>query len=195
MKRKQGIPIWLSLLFLGVMLMVPRGEELAMASPAPQGGKSVTLTLTSPAFAPGKPIPARYSCEGLDLSPPLRWSQPPSGTRSLVLICEDPDAPTGTWVHWVLFNLSPSLRELPEGVPPLKVVLEKAHQGKNDFGRLGYGGPCPPPGKPHRYFFRLYALDTQIQLPPGTEKPELLRAMEDHILAEGELMGIYQRKR
>jgi len=166
-----------------------------MASPAPQGGKSVTLTLTSPAFAPGKPIPARYSCEGLDLSPPLRWSQPPSGTRSLVLICEDPDAPTGTWVHWVLFNLSPSLRELPEGVPPLKVVLEKARQGKNDFGRLGYGGPCPPPGKPHRYFFRLYALDTQIQLPPGTEKPELLRAMEDHILAEGELMGIYQRKR
>jgi Raf kinase inhibitor-like YbhB/YbcL family protein len=152
------------------------------------------IEITSAAFAEGEPIPPKHTCDGRDLSPPLHWSKVPPGTRSLALIVDDPDAPAGTWVHWVLYGLSPELSGLPDGVGKSQYVLNGARQGLNDFKRLGYGGPCPPPGKPHRYFFKLYALDAGMALEPGVTKKELLQAMEGHVIGEGRLMGTYQRK-
>jgi len=154
----------------------------------------MSIQLTSSAFAEGKPIPAKYTCDGGDVSPPLKWSAVPDGTKSLALISDDPDAPVGTWVHWVVYNIPPDTTELAEGVPKSEVLTNGATQGMTDFKRIGYGGPCPPRGGPHRYFFKLYALDTALNLKPGAAKQELLRAMEGHILAEGRLMGTYQRR-
>lgn len=153
----------------------------------------MTLRFTSPAFTDGSPIPRKHTCDAEDLSPPLAWTGLPAGVRSLALICDDPDAPAGTWVHWVLYNLPATTAGLPEGVPAAERA-QGALQGRNDFGRLGYGGPCPPRGKPHRYFFKLYALDTELGLKPGAAKADVVRATQGHILAEGQLMGTYQRK-
>jgi Raf kinase inhibitor-like YbhB/YbcL family protein len=151
----------------------------------------MSIELTSAAFQPGATIPKQYTGDGADHSPPLRWSEPPAGTKSLALICDDPDAPRGTWVHWVLFNLPGQTRELAEGVPMTETLGNGAEQGKNDFGKIGYGGPAPPKGKPHRYFFKLYALDGSVDLPAGATKAQLVEAMKGHILAEGQLMGHY----
>ncbi len=153
----------------------------------------MAFELKSTAFENGGFIPKKYTCDGPDVSPPLSWTDPPEETRSLALICDDPDAPMGTWVHWVLFGVPPEIRELPEGVPTEKTLPWGGKQGRNDFGRIGYGGPCPPRGPAHRYFFRLYALDIEPDLSPGATKRELLRAIEGHILAETELMGRYGR--
>lgn len=153
----------------------------------------MSIELTSTAFQQGATIPKQYTGDGADRSPSLRWSEPPSGTKSLALICDDPDAPRGTWVHWVLFNLPAQTRELKEGVPTTETLGDGAKQGKNDFGDIGYGGPAPPKGKPHRYFFKLYALDAAVDLPPGATKAQLLDAMKGRILAEGQLMGKYGR--
>jgi Raf kinase inhibitor-like YbhB/YbcL family protein len=153
----------------------------------------MSIELTSSAFTQGSTIPRRYTGDGEDVSPPLRWSDPPEGTRSLALICEDPDAPKGTWTHWVLFDLPAQARELKEGVPAKEGLADGARQGKNDFGKIGYGGPAPPRGKPHRYFFKLYALDAAPGLAAGATRAELLAAMKGHVLAEGELMGLYGR--
>jgi len=153
----------------------------------------MALKVESPAFSPGGDIPRQHTCDGPDLSPPLRWSEPPAGTQSLALICDDPDAPAGTWVHWVLYRIPASARGLPEGVPKRETLADGSRQGRNDFGKVGYGGPCPPRGPKHRYFFKLYALDTVLDLPPGATKAELLKAMEGHVLAQGELMGRYGR--
>jgi Raf kinase inhibitor-like YbhB/YbcL family protein len=151
------------------------------------------LELTSTAFREGETIPKQYTGDGKNVSPPLRWSEPPQGTNGFALICDDPDAPRGTWVHWVLYNLPADQRELAEAVPAQDVVGGGARQGKNDFGKLGYGGPAPPPGKPHRYYFKLYALDKLPDLAPGATKEQLVAAMKGHILAEGQLMGRYGR--
>jgi Raf kinase inhibitor-like YbhB/YbcL family protein len=151
------------------------------------------MQLTSPAFQEGQPIPKQYTGDGKDVSPPLRWDGVPGGTQSLALICDDPDAPRGTWVHWVLFNLPADARELPEAVPAKGVGPQGSRQGTNDFRKLGYGGPAPPPGKPHRYFFKLYALDTVLDLKEGATKQDLVKAMEGHVLAEGQLMGKFGR--
>ena len=151
------------------------------------------MTITSSAFRPGQPIPGKYTCEGEDVSPPLQWSDLPAGAKSLSLISDDPDAPVGTWVHWVVYELPLTTRELTEKVSTSQILPDGAKQGRNDFKRVGYGGPCPPPGKPHRYYFKLYALDTDLGLKPGATKQDLLRAMEGHILAEAQLMGTYQR--
>ena len=148
--------------------------------------------LTSTAFTPGEPIPRKYTCDGEDISPPLRWSDPPQNTRSFALIADDPDAPMGTWVHWVLYNLPAETRTLPEAVPPDADLPDGSRHGKNGWPRLGYGGPCPPSGT-HRYFFKLYALDTVLELAAGASKKQLLRAMEGHILGQAELMGLYTR--
>jgi len=153
----------------------------------------VTIQLTSSAFADGAAIPAKYTCDGDDISPPLKWRGVPEGTKSLALVCDDPDAPIGTFVHWVLYSIPPSVTELSEGVPAMGVIPNGAAQGTNDFKRLGYGGPCPPPGGAHRYFFKLYALDAELDLKPGAMKKDLVKAMEGHVLAEGQLMGTYQR--
>ena len=153
----------------------------------------MTLELASPAFEDDETIPSKFTCDGGDISPPLEWSGVPEGTKSLALICDDPDAPMGTWVHWVLYGLPADTTLLPEGVPTDEAVENGALQGKNDFKRIGYGGPCPPPGKPHRYFFKLYAVDSELDLKPGATKKDLVRAMKGHVLAEGRLVGRYKR--
>ena len=152
------------------------------------------MQLTSTAFKQGEPIPVQYTCDGKDISPPVKWSGAPTGTKSLVLIADDPDAPVGTWVHWVVYDLPPGTTELAEDISKSQYISGGAKQGLNDFKHLGYGGPCPPRGKAHRYFFKLYALDTQLDLKPGATKSEVERAMQNHVLAEGQLMGTYQRK-
>ena len=152
-----------------------------------------TLKLTSTAFEPNGVIPQKYTCEGKDESPPLRWSGFPSGTKSFALICDDPDAPVGTWVHWVVYDIPPEAQELAEGLPKTETLPNGVKQGITDFRRVGYGGPCPPPGSFHRYFFKLYALDTKPNLPPKQTKQQLLKAMEGHILAQVERIGHYKR--
>jgi Raf kinase inhibitor-like YbhB/YbcL family protein len=153
----------------------------------------MTFTLTSPSFGDGEPMHLRHTGDGVNVSPPLAWDGVPAGTRSLALICDDPDAPRKVWVHWVLYGLPPTLTELPEGVPTDPTLPDGSKQGTTDFGTVGYGGPAPPKGSPHRYFFKLYALDVTPPLPAGATKADLVKAMEGHVLAEAELMGTYQR--
>jgi len=153
----------------------------------------MTLTLESTAFRKGEDIPKKYTCDGEDISPALKWREMPPGTKSLVLIADDPDAPVGTWVHWVVHDLRPDSRELPEDTVKSEEVPGGGKQGINDFRKVGYGGPCPPPGKSHRYFFKLYALDTVLGLKPRVTKAGVERAMHGHILAQAELMGRYKR--
>jgi hypothetical protein len=154
---------------------------------------TMKIELTTTAFVQGQPIPSRHAYEHQDLSPALQWSGVPSATKSLALICDDPDAPMGTWVHWVLYDLPPTTTGLPEGLPKTPELASGAKQGVNDYQKIGYGGPCPPPGKAHRYFFKLYALDVKPDLKPELTKKDLLKAMEGHVIAEGQLMGTYQR--
>jgi Raf kinase inhibitor-like YbhB/YbcL family protein len=151
------------------------------------------LTITSAAFSYGGEVPKKFTCDGLDVSPPLQWSDAPARTGSFALIVDDPDAPVGTWVHWVLYNLPAETRALQENVPKQENLRDGSHQGRNDFRRTGYGGPCPPPGSAHRYFFKLYALDSKLDLKPGATKAQLEAVMNGHILAHGELMGKYKR--
>jgi Raf kinase inhibitor-like YbhB/YbcL family protein len=152
-----------------------------------------TMNLSSTSFQDGSRIPAKYTCSGANISPQLAWSAPPAATVSLALIVTDPDAPRGTWVHWVLYNLPAGTRALPEGLPALGQLPDGALQGRNDFGNLGYGGPCPPPGSPHHYIFTLYALDAKLNLPVGATRAQVEAAMQGHILASGRLIGLFQR--
>ncbi len=156
--------------------------------------RQTTMQLSSTAFQEGAPIPAKYTCDDRNVSPPLKWTGVPPGAKSLALIADDPDAPGGTWVHWVLYDLPPNTSEIPEAAPKGQYLPGGARQGLNDFKHLGYGGPCPPPGKPHRYYFTLYALDSSLELKPGAARKELENAMGKHILAQAQLMGTYQRK-
>lgn len=149
--------------------------------------------LTSPSWREGEHIPARHTCDGQDLSPPLSWTEPPTGTQSLTLISDDPDAPGKTWVHWVVYNLPAARRELPEGFSTKAQLPDGTRQGTTDFGRTGYGGPCPPSGT-HRYFFTLYALDTILNVAPGATKVQVEAAMKGHVLSHAQLMGTYRRK-
>jgi Raf kinase inhibitor-like YbhB/YbcL family protein len=157
-----------------------------------RGGANMAITITSTAFTEGGMIPRDYTCDGRDISPPLAWTGAPEGTKSLAIICDDPDAPVGTWVHWVLFNIPATANELPQSIPPDKLLEDGSRHGINDFRKFGYGGPCPPGGT-HRYYFKIYALDTEFTQEPGLTKAELLKAMEGHVLAEGQLMGRYKR--
>jgi Raf kinase inhibitor-like YbhB/YbcL family protein len=183
-----------SLAAAAIALLLP-GNGIAPGEEPQKGETFAPITVTSAAFSQGGSIPAKYTCDGSDMPPPLKWAGAPAGTKSFALICDDPDAPAGTWVHWVLFNLRAPATELGEKLERVATLPGGASQGTNSFMKIGYGGPCPPPGKPHRYFFKLYALDTEIPLKPGATKQELLRAMEKHILAQGQLMGTYQRKK
>ena len=146
--------------------------------------------LTSTAFGSEETIPRRYSCDGEDISPALQWSNPPQDTQSFALICDDPDAPGSTWIHWVIYNLPAETRALAEAIPSGAELADGSRHGRNSWGELGYGGPCPPSGT-HRYFFKLYALDTVLNLASGASKAQLLQAMEGRILAQTELMGKY----
>ena len=145
------------------------------------------------AFRNGAEIPRKHACDGADVSPPLSWDNVPAAAKSLALIADDPDAPGGTWVHWVIYDLPPATKELAESVAATETLPNGAKQGVNDFKKTGYGGPCPPPGPTHRYFFKLYALDVETQLKPKAAKQQLLDAMKGHILAEAQLMGRYKR--
>ena len=153
----------------------------------------MSFKLSSTLFVPGGMIPKQFTCEGTDLSPALEWSGAPENTKSFSLIADDPDAPVGTWVHWVLYDMPADAKQLGEGVPRDEVLSNGARQGKNDFRRIGYGGPCPPPGPAHRYFFKLYALDALLNLKAGASKADVEKAMAGHILAQATLMGRYQR--
>jgi Raf kinase inhibitor-like YbhB/YbcL family protein len=187
-------------------------------SPPGDDPSRLTILLRSPAFSDGAMIPNEYTSDGSDRSPPLEWSGVPDSARTLALICDDPDAPMGTWSHWVLFDLSPQVPALKEGIPAAETLAfppneradpaaeggsppgavspvsgaTPARQGKNDFGKVGYGGPCPPGGT-HRYVFRLYALDTRLGLGSAATRSDVLKAIQGHILAEGRLVGRYRR--
>ncbi len=164
-------------------LLVSTGLSVKASGP-------LTIKLASPAFGPHQLIPAQYTCHGADRSPPLIWDGPPPATQALVLIVDDPDAPRGTWGHWVVYNLPPYQHQLPEGVPPQPTLPPGSLQGTSDFGQLGYRGPCHGT---HRYLFKLYALDTPLGLPPGATKAQVEQAMQGHILATGGLDGRYRR--
>lgn len=151
------------------------------------------MQIKSAVFENNGLIPKKYTCDGADVSPPLTWAKSPAGTKGIALICDDPDAPMGTWVHWVLYGLSPETQSLAEGVPAQKDVLGGAKQGINDFRKIGYGGPCPPKGPAHRYFFKLYAIDVELNLSSGATKQDVEKAIKGHILDEGQLVGKYGR--
>jgi Raf kinase inhibitor-like YbhB/YbcL family protein len=155
----------------------------------------VTFQVRSDAFSEGETIPQKHTCEGADVSPPLAWTGAPEGTAAFALVVDDPDAPVGTWVHWVMFDMPPAVTSLEEGIPATGLLQSGAKQGINDFKRPGYGGPCPPRGHgAHRYVFTVYALDATVGLKAGATKAELLASMEGHVLAEAELVGTYERK-
>lgn len=166
---------------------------LALAAGLNTGGSALALELNSPAFKTKTTIPAKYTCEGPDVSPALKWATPPAGTKGLALICDDPDAPGGTWVHWVIYNIPPDAEGLSENIPRDKKLDSGALQGTNSWGKIGYGGPCPPPGPAHRYFFKLYALDAALDLKPGATKQQVEGAMEGHVLDRAELVGLFSR--
>lgn len=153
----------------------------------------MALTLTSAAFVHHTSIPLLYTCDGADHSPPLRWTDPPAGTQSFVLLVDDPDAPVGHWVHWVVYNVPAASRSLPAHLPTTETLPDGTRQGLNDFRRIGYGGPCPPRGPAHRYVFALYALDTTLTLPVKTTKAHVEQAITGHLLAQTDLIGRYQR--
>jgi len=153
----------------------------------------VSFALKTTAFVDGSGIPKKHTCDGVDVSPALAWNDAPAGTQSFALIADDPDAPVGTWTHWIIWNIPAKGTALPEGVAKSGQSEDGASQGRNDFGRIGYGGPCPPAGKAHRYFFKLYALDARLDLKAGESREALERAMKGHVLSQAELMGTYGR--
>ena len=157
------------------------------------GGEAMAFRIESPVFQNQENIPAKYTCDGVDISPPLGWAASPEKTQSFALISDDPDAPIGTWVHWVVYNIPRETNGLTEGISKDETLPDGIRQGMTDFRRVGYGGPCPPRGKPHRYFFKLYALDSALDLPAKASKTDLLMAMNGHVLAQAELVGLYQR--
>jgi hypothetical protein len=185
-KFRIGVLLILSCLIVVLSAGCKPGEQ-----PVKEG--EMALVVSSSAFQEGTEIPTKYTCQGQDISPALSWSEPTAGTRSFVLIVDDPDTPAGVFTHWVFFNLPADSRKLPEAVPTQAQLQDGSLQGKNDFGKIGYGGPCPPPGRPHRYQFTIYALDQTLDLKAGASKKQVLEAMKGHILAQGRLTGTYQR--
>ena len=180
--------------FALICLIAARGEPLAQAkdqiNTKIRGGK--TMEITSSSFVHEDMIPAKYTCDGQNISPPLAWSGAPKETKSFALICDDPDAPAGTWVHWVIFDIPSNINFLPEKVAKQEEIAGLGKNGKNSSRRYGYDGPCPPSGT-HRYYFKLYALDKMLNLKAGLSKEELLSAMKNHVLAEAQIMGRYKR--
>jgi len=160
----------------------------------PTKEKYKKMQIESTAFKNEENIPVKYTCDGEDMSPEIVWKEVPEGVKSLALICDDPDAPFKTWIHWVIYNIPSAAGKLTEGIKPVKTLENGTNQGINDFGNIGYGGPCPPRGKPHHYHFKLYGLDIKIKAEEGITKKELLKKMEGHIIAKGELVGLYKRK-
>jgi Raf kinase inhibitor-like YbhB/YbcL family protein len=181
------------IILIFMLSLVGAGCKPVSTSPAQEGGTPMPIQVTSPAFSEGSTIPKKYTCDAEDLSPALAWSGLPEGTQSLALITHDPDAPVGDWVHWVIYDIPAKLSGFPEGVAKSPTVQGIGTQGINDSSKTGYNGPCPPKGKPHRYFFMLFALDAALNLKPGATHADLEKAMRGHILAQGQLMGKYSR--
>jgi len=175
-----------------VMVGCAKAPQPAAPQPAIQKENKMEFKLTSTSFKEGQPIPRQHTCDGVNISPALEWGGAPRAAKTFAIICDDPDAPSGTWVHWVLYNLPADRIGLVENVPATEKVPGDGLQGKNDFQKIGYGGPCPPSGT-HHYFFKLYALDGELSLKAGATKAELLKAMEGHTLAQTQLMGTYRR--
>ena len=163
------------------------------ASPNPAGAPAASMKITSSAFQPDGVIPKKYSCDGQEVSPPLAWTGAPAGTKSFALIMDDPDARPDTWVHWVLYDLPASERDLAENVPKEKELASGARNGVNGEPRIGYEGPCPPPGPAHNYHFKFYALDAKLGLAAGATKAEVEKAMKGHVLGEAQLIGRFGR--
>jgi Raf kinase inhibitor-like YbhB/YbcL family protein len=180
---------------LSPILFAPAASCGSPAANSAEGGGAAAsgFQIESAAFTQGATIPTRYTCSGENISPPLTWTDPPAGTRSLALIVEDPDAPAGTWTHWVVYNLPAKTRSMDPNLPKGNTLPNGGLQGITSFGSAGYGGPCPPPGPAHRYFFRLYSLDTVLNLKPAATKKDVLQAMKGHILAQAEVMGLFKR--
>ena len=185
--------LWMLGLLLLITTLVNCNRAETPKQTAAKGGSEMAFSMKSSAFDEGATIPKKYSCEGEDVSPPLAWSDAPKGTASFALICDDPDAPVGNWTHWVLWGLPADTMTLSEGVPKTATLANGAKQGLNSWPKVGYNGPCPPPGKPHRYFFKLFALDTALTLSDKTDKARLEKALQGHILGEAHVMGKYQR--
>lgn len=158
-----------------------------------QGAKAMSLTVSSTSFQSGGEIAKKFTCDGEDVSPEITWNGAPDGVQAFALIADDPDAPVGTWTHWVLYDLPASSTRLNEGLPKSEQLPDGSKQGRNDFRKVGYNGPCPPAGKPHRYFFRVYALDRKLDVKAGAARSEVERAMSGHVQAQGEYMGTYRR--
>jgi len=163
------------------------------SSQQPAPTEAAEIKLVSAAFKEGQPIPRQYTCSGVNVSPPLEWSGVPKSAKTIAIIADDPDAPAGTWAHWVLYNLPSETMGLVENVPLSENLKAGGFQGRNDFGKVGYGGPCPPSGA-HRYFFKLYAIDSELPLKAGATKADLEKAMQGHIAGQGQLMGTYSRE-
>lgn len=168
-----------------------RAPQDAQSSPETNGADRMMIKLSSSAFQDGDMIPALYTCDGSNVSPPLAWTNVPDKTKTLALVCDDPDAPNKTWVHWVIYNLPANTKELAANISTDATLTNGARQGTNDFKKIGYGGPCPPSGT-HRYYFKIYALNAELNLSPGASKDDLLKAMYGHIIDQGQLMGRYQ---
>jgi Raf kinase inhibitor-like YbhB/YbcL family protein len=175
-----------------LLLALPIFISSARSGDFTERGGVMSFTIKTTAFPNAGTIPQKYTCDGPDVSPELSWTGAPPGTQSLALIADDPDAPVGTWTHWIIWDIPPGTG-LPEGIAKTEILKDGARQGKNDFKRIGYGGPCPPAGKPHRYFFKLYALDTKLDVKAGASRKELESAMKAHVLSQAELMGRYGR--
>jgi Raf kinase inhibitor-like YbhB/YbcL family protein len=183
------VALWMTLL----TIIAVGAVSCTVSEPAlPEEGE-MTLSLSSPIFQEGEDFPITYTCDGQDISPPLTWDEPPSETQSFALIMDDPDASGGVFTHWLLFNMPADSRELPEAVPLDNELANGALQGKNGFGAIGYGSPCPPAGSAHHYRFTLYALDQTLDLMMGASRKQVIDAITGHILAWGQLTGIYQR--
>lgn len=159
-----------------------------------QEATKMTIQVTSTAFADGQPIPAEFTCDSQDQSPPLQWQGVPAGAQSIVLLVDDPDAPGGTFNHWVVYGLPAAATSLPKGVPRQERLEGGGAQGRNDFGRVGYGGPCPPRGPAHHYQFKVFALGEALSVPAGATKRQVERAMEGKVLDQGRVTGVYQRR-
>ena len=198
--KRTSLPFVPALAVLTLMLVISiegrpfrRPQVFSAFTNPSSGGIPVAFSLSSTAFKNGTDIPRKFTCDGADVSPELTWTDAPPRTQTFALIADDPDAPVGVWTHWVLFNLPPDSKSLSESVSKEAELPNGARQGRNDFRKIGYNGPCPPPGKPHRYYFKLYALDTKLDLKAGAAKPEVEAAMGNHTLAKAEWMGRYQR--
>lgn len=178
------------LALIGLVGLLPMGCGNSIHVELPE--TSQPMQIQSSVFEAEGTIPPKYTCDGQNVSPPLSWDDPPAETQSLALIADDPDAPSGTFVHWIIFNMPADVRSLSEGLPTGNTLASGGLQGQNDFGQIGFGGPCPPNGT-HRYFFKLYALDTDLDLQPGASKADVVTALNGHIIGHAELIGTYSR--